>query len=64
MRRWNGWGDVGVEAHLPDGALEFLRERVDAIARAEMGWNDARWRSERERYRALIAHCYSLPADA
>jgi len=64
MRRWNGRGDVGVEAHLPDGAFEFLRERVGAIARAEMGWNDARWRSERERYRALIAHCYSLPADA
>ena len=30
MRRWNGWGDVGVEAHLPDGALEFLRERIGA----------------------------------
>ncbi|MCB1534353.1 MAG: hypothetical protein KDJ44_06405 [Rhodoblastus sp.] len=48
---------------LRNGAAE-TRERVDAIARAEMGWNDARWRSERERYRALIAHCYSLPADA
>ncbi|HMN73503.1 MAG TPA: FAD-binding oxidoreductase [Rhodoblastus sp.] len=28
MRRWNGWGDDGVEAHLPAGALEFLRERI------------------------------------
>ena len=26
MRRWNGWGDDSVEAHLPAGALEFLRE--------------------------------------
>lgn len=46
-----------------NGAEETL-ERVGAIARAETGWNDASWRSEMERYRALIARCYSLPADA
>jgi len=46
-----------------NGAGETL-ERVGAIACAETGWNDARWRSETERYRALIARCYSLPADA
>lgn len=28
MRRWNGWGDDKIETHLPDGALEFLRERI------------------------------------
>ena len=28
MRRWNGWGDETVETHLPDGARDFLRERV------------------------------------
>ncbi len=28
MRRWNGWGDDAIEAHLPAGALDFLRERI------------------------------------
>ncbi len=28
MRRWNGWGDDTIEAHLPAGALDFLRERI------------------------------------
>ena len=28
MRRWNGWGDETIETHLPDGARDFLRERV------------------------------------
>jgi alkyldihydroxyacetonephosphate synthase len=32
MRRWNGWGDDGVEARLPDGALAFLRERIGEAA--------------------------------
>ncbi|MCB1541355.1 MAG: FAD-binding oxidoreductase [Rhodoblastus sp.] len=30
MRRWNGWGDDTIEAHLPEGALDFLRERIGA----------------------------------
>jgi alkyldihydroxyacetonephosphate synthase len=30
MRRWNGWGDDGIEAHLPPGALDFLQERIGA----------------------------------
>lgn len=28
MRRWNGWGDESVQAQLPEGALDFLRERM------------------------------------
>lgn len=28
MRRWNGWGDDSIEAHMPAGALDFLRERI------------------------------------
>ena len=34
MRRWNGWGDDTIEAHLPDGALDFLRERIGAAQRS------------------------------
>ena len=33
MRRWNGWGDDTIEAHLPEGALDFLRERIGAAQR-------------------------------
>lgn len=33
MRRWNGWGDDSIEAHLPDGALEFLRDRIGVASR-------------------------------
>lgn len=55
MRRWNGWGDDSAEETLP---------RVKAIACAEAGWDDARWREEAEACRALIARCYSLPASA
>ena len=32
MRRWNGWGDETIETHLPDGARDFLRERVGEAA--------------------------------
>ena len=46
---------------LRDGGAEFL-PRIGEIARQELGWDDARWRAEEERYRALIAQSYSLPA--
>ncbi len=46
-----------------EGGAEIL-SRVQEIAREELGWDDARWRAEEERYRALIARCYSLPAPA
>ncbi|MCB1541353.1 MAG: hypothetical protein KDJ25_11055, partial [Rhodoblastus sp.] len=48
---------------LRDGGAEIL-PRAGEIARAELGWDDARWRAEAERYRALIARCYSLPVEA
>ena len=48
---------------LRDGGAEIL-PRVGDIARAELGWDDARWRAEADRYRALIARCYSLPVEA
>ena len=32
MRRWNGWGDDQIEAHMPAGALYFLRERIGDAA--------------------------------
>ncbi|MBH9551562.1 FAD-binding oxidoreductase [Inhella gelatinilytica] len=28
MRRWNGWGDDTIQAHLPPGASEFLSSQV------------------------------------
>ncbi len=46
---------------LRDGGAAIL-PRVAEIAREEAGWDDARWRAEEARYRALIARCYSLPA--
>ncbi len=61
--------------HLDDALLRrsriglLLREggqeafgRIRDIAREEAGWDDARWRAEEERYRALIACRYALPA--
>ena len=61
--------------HLEDAMLRrtrlglLLREggaailpRVREIAQEEAGWDDARWRGEEERYRALIARCHALPA--
>lgn len=46
---------------LPEGGAAILG-RVRDIALAEAGWDDARWRAEEERYRALIARCHALPA--
>lgn len=48
---------------LREGGAEAL-PGVSAIAREELGWDDARWRAEEDRYRSLIARCYSLPAPA
>jgi alkyldihydroxyacetonephosphate synthase len=28
VRRWNGWGDESVRVEVPQGALEYLRERI------------------------------------
>jgi len=34
MRRWNGWGDVGVDYHLPASAAEYLQAAVGSGAPA------------------------------
>lgn len=48
---------------LRDGGADIL-PHVREIAREELGWDDTVWRAEEDRYRALIARCYSLPAAA
>lgn len=47
---------------LRDGAAAIL-PRVRQIVAQEQGWDEARWRVEEARYRALIARCYALPAS-
>jgi glycerol-3-phosphate dehydrogenase len=37
-------------------------ERVRAICQTELGWSDQRWEREAQRYTALWAAHYSLPA--
>jgi glycerol-3-phosphate dehydrogenase len=44
------------------GAQEFL-PRIQSIVQAELGWDAARWQAECDRYRALIARCYSVPPE-
>ena len=43
------------------GGAEFL-PRIGAIARTELGWDEARWQREQDDYLALIQRCYSVPA--
>jgi glycerol-3-phosphate dehydrogenase len=45
---------------LPDGALGEA-ERIGALCRAELGWDDARWQTELDAYRALWQRAYSPP---
>lgn len=45
---------------LRNGAEELL-PKVEAIARAELGWDDARWDEEVAAYRRTIARCYAMP---
>jgi glycerol-3-phosphate dehydrogenase len=45
---------------LPRGGAEHL-PRIGAICRAELGWGQARWEEEEERYLRLWETCYSLP---
>ncbi|HUW63647.1 MAG TPA: glycerol-3-phosphate dehydrogenase/oxidase [Spirochaetia bacterium] len=68
------WGEVGLAAtemvvHLDDLLLRRLRlglvaprapwlERIGAIVRPALGWDDARWRWEQDRYRGILARAY------
>ncbi len=45
---------------LPYGGADFL-ERIRAICREELGWDDARCRQEELAYLELGKRCYSLP---
>jgi glycerol-3-phosphate dehydrogenase len=46
---------------LRQGGREFM-PRIKAIVQSELGWDDARWRAEEERYHALWRAHYSVPA--
>jgi glycerol-3-phosphate dehydrogenase len=46
---------------VPEGARALLPE-VRRICQPELGWNDARWEAEVERYGETWRSCYSLPA--
>ena len=43
--------------------LDDLLLRLKVGCQSELGWSDARWQDECDRYRALIARCYALPAE-
>ncbi len=48
---------------LPQGGASLL-PRIRAVCKAELGWDDGRWRAEESAYRELIRCCYSLPERA
>jgi glycerol-3-phosphate dehydrogenase len=48
---------------LPEGGRRWL-SRIRAICQPELGWDDARWQAEEERYLALWQRHYGLPARA
>ncbi|HEX2981126.1 MAG TPA: glycerol-3-phosphate dehydrogenase/oxidase [Anaerolineaceae bacterium] len=43
---------------LPSGAMELM-PRIRKIAQPELGWSDARWEQEEQRYRTIWAQSYS-----
>jgi glycerol-3-phosphate dehydrogenase len=45
---------------LPDGGARHL-ERIGAICRDDLGWNDTRWNAETQRYATIRREHYSLP---
>jgi glycerol-3-phosphate dehydrogenase len=48
---------------LPEGGVPILG-RVRSIVQPELGWDDARWDLEAERYARVWRTSYSLPASA
>ncbi len=48
---------------LPEGGRRWL-PKIQAICQPELGWDDARWQAEVERYLALWQSHYGLPARA
>jgi glycerol-3-phosphate dehydrogenase len=47
---------------LPEGGLQHI-DRIRALCQPVLGWDDARWAAEIDRYRSLIAAHYSLPGN-
>lgn len=47
---------------LASGAAAEL-PRIRALCQARLGWDDARWQQEEQRYLALWQQCYSLPVE-
>ena len=45
---------------LPAGGRQY-RERIGALCRKELGWDEARWEAAWEAYERLWQRCYSLP---
>jgi glycerol-3-phosphate dehydrogenase len=45
---------------LAGGAVDEL-PRIRALCQPRLGWSDARWDEEQQRYLALWHSCYSLP---
>jgi glycerol-3-phosphate dehydrogenase len=45
---------------LPQGGLRF-ESRIRALCQPELGWDDARWQRERQRYSALWQTSHALP---
>jgi glycerol-3-phosphate dehydrogenase len=45
---------------LPNGGLDYI-DRIRAIAQGELGWDDARWSEEVDRYRQIWESFYSPP---
>ncbi|MDD0843213.1 glycerol-3-phosphate dehydrogenase/oxidase [Pseudomonas sp. Gutcm_11s] len=48
---------------LADGAAAEL-PRIRALCQPRLGWSDARWEEQQQRYLALWRHCYSLPGES
>jgi glycerol-3-phosphate dehydrogenase len=43
-----------------DGGAQYL-DRIGAICRAELGWDDAAWSAETQRYAQIVRRHYALP---
>jgi len=47
----------------PAGAKDVLPQ-IRSLCQSGLGWNDARWEAETERYLRIVAESYGLPAEA
>ena len=48
---------------LAGGAAAEL-PRIRALCQPRLGWSDARWEEQQQRYLALWRQCYSLPGES